>query len=80
MRSHTKIFLITTVANTINSASSLYFITNYINGYIEASNGNKYFALVPTKETKDTLKKYEKLWNKIRDLIRSITNTSDNFP
>ena len=31
--------------------------------------------LVSTDESKDTLKKYEKLWNK----IRSITNDSDNY-
>ena len=36
-------------------------------------------ALVPTDESKDTPKKYERLWNKIRDLIRSITNYSDNY-
>ena len=35
-------------------------------------------ALVPTDERKDTLKKYGKLWNKIRDLIKSITNNADN--
>ena len=33
--------------------------------------------LAPTDESKDTLKKYEELWNKIR-YIRSITNNSDN--
>ena len=35
--------------------------------------------LVTTDESKDTLKKYEELWNKIRDLIRSVTNNSDNY-
>ena len=44
----------------------------------EERNGNKYLTLVPTDESKDTLKKYEELWNKIRDLIRSITNNLDN--
>ena len=32
---------------------------------------------VSTDESKNTLKKYEQLWNKIRDLIRSITANSD---
>ena len=36
-------------------------------------------TLVPTDKSKDTLKKYEELWSKIRDLIRSITNTKDNY-
>ena len=35
---------------------------------------NKYLMLVPNDENKDTLKKYEEMWSKIRDLIRSVTN------
>ena len=56
----------------INSVNPLYIIIYKINGYIGKSNGNKYFTLVRTDESKYTLKKYEELWNKIRDLIRSI--------
>ena len=56
----------------INSVNPLYLIIDKINGYIGKSNGNKYFTLIPTDESKHTLKKYEELWNKIRDLIRSI--------
>ena len=32
--------------------------------------------LVPTAKSKDALKMYKELGNKIRDLIRSITNNS----
>ena len=32
-----------------------------------------------TDESKDTVKKYEELWTKVRDLIRSITKNSDNY-
>ena len=35
--------------------------------------------LVPIDESKGTLKKYEELWNKIRDLIRSIANSLDYY-
>ena len=35
--------------------------------------------LVPTDESKEKIKKYEELWNKIRDLIRSITKNSDKY-
>ena len=31
-------------------------------------------SLVPTDESKDLLRKYKELWNKIKDLIRSIAN------
>ena len=41
---------------------------------IEENNWNKYLTLVSTDERKDTLKKFEELWSKIRNLIRWITN------
>ena len=53
----------------VNSVKPLYL--NNINECIEKSNGNKYLLLVPTGVSKDILKNHEKLWNKIRDLIRS---------
>ena len=36
-------------------------------------------ALVPAEGGEGTLKKYQELWNKIRDLIISKTNNSDNY-
>ena len=39
----------------------------------------KYLTLVPTNESKEETKKYEELWIKIRDLIRSITKNSDDY-
>ena len=44
-----------------------------MNGYFEEINRNKYLTLVPTNESKEKIKKYEELWIKIRDFIRSIT-------
>ena len=38
---------------------------------------SKYLTLVPTDESKK-IKKYEELWSKIRDLIRSIAKNSDD--
>ena len=35
--------------------------------------------LVPTDESKDILKNYEELWTKIRDQIRTISKSSDNY-
>ena len=59
-----------------NSAKPLCFIINKINWYIEENNGNKYLTLFPTDESKEVLKKNEELWNKIKDLIKSITDSS----
>ena len=63
----------------INSVDPLYLLINKVDGYIEQSNGNKYLTVVCTDKNKDTLKKYTELWNKIKDLIRSITNTPGSY-
>ena len=36
-------------------------------------------TIAPKDKSKDTLKKYEKLWDKIRDFIRSVTNNPGNY-
>ena len=63
----------------LNSVNPLYLIIDKINGYTEESNGNKYLMLVPTDKSKDTLKRYEELQTKIRDILRSKTNNSDDY-
>ena len=50
-----------------------------VNWYFEETAGNKCLALVPSNKSKGKLKKYEELWIKIRDLIRSITKNSDDY-
>ena len=35
--------------------------------------------LFPTNKREEVIKKYEELWNKIRDLIGSITRNSDDY-
>ena len=64
---------------TINSVNPLYLIINKINGYIEESTRKNYFTLVSTDEHKDALKNYEELLNKIRGIIRSVTNISSDY-
>ena len=61
----------------INSVNPLHIVFNKVNGYFEEINGSKYLTLVPTNKNKEKIKKYEELWIKIRDLIRSITRNSD---
>ena len=43
---------------------------------LKESNRNKYLKIVPTNESKNTLKKYEELCTKIRVFIGSINNSS----
>ena len=55
---------------TTKSMKSLYLIIKKIYGCIEESSGNKYFGLVPTDKSRETLKRFEKkirAWSKIRD-------------
>ena len=47
-----------------------------MDGYIEARNEYEYLMLIHTVESKDTLKTYEELWNKIRNLVRSRANNA----
>ena len=54
------------------SVNPLYLIFRKVNGYFEEISKSKYLMLVPTSENKEKIKKYEELWSKIRDLIRSI--------
>ena len=49
----------------INYVIPLYLFINKINGYIEESNGNKYFTFGPYDESKDALKNCEELCNKV---------------
>ena len=50
-----------------------------MNGYFEEINGNKYLTLVPTNESKEKIKNYEKLWIKVIHLVMSVTKKSDDY-
>ena len=50
-----------------------------MNVYFEEINGNKYLTLVLIDERKEKIKKYEELWSKISDLIRSVTKNSNDY-
>ena len=62
-----------------DSINTIYLTLNKVNGYFEEINGNKYLTLVPTNESNEKIKRYEELWSKIRDLIRSVTENSDDY-
>ena len=62
-----------------DSINAIYLTLNKVNEYFEEINGNKYLTLVPTNESNEKIKRYEELWSKIRDLIRSVTENSDDY-
>ena len=53
----------------INNVNPLCLNISKINGYIEGSNGNKYWTLVSTDKYKVTLKIYEDLYPKWKILL-----------
>ena len=63
----------------IYSVNPLYLIFRYVNGYFEKINGNRYLMQVPTNGSKEEIKKFEEIWIKIRNLIRSITENSHDY-
>ena len=63
----------------INSVNPLYLIINKVNGYFEEINKSMQLKLVPTNENKEKILKYEELWSKIGNLIRSMTKNSDDY-
>ena len=63
----------------INSVNTLYLIFSKVNRYFKETNKNKYLTPVPTNESNEKIKKYDELWSKIKDLIRSITKHSNGY-
>ena len=49
-----------------------------ITNCFEEIDGKRYLTLLLINEDKEKVKKYEELWSKIKDLIRSITKNSDD--
>ena len=78
-KSYKYILLYCIVYITPNSVKPLHLIINKIKGYIEEYSRKKYLTLVDTNENKVALKIYEVLGKKIKDLIRSINNNSDDY-
>ena len=63
----------------IYSTKPLYLIFGKVNGYFEEINGNKYLTLVTTNESQEKIKKYKEIWSKVGDLVKSITENSDDY-
>ena len=58
----------------IHTVNPLYFIIGEVDGYIEEKNGNKYLIFVSTDKNKVVLRKHTELWDKIKSLIKKISD------
>ena len=62
----------------IYSANPLYLRITHARGYIEEINGNKYLVFDSTDGNKKLLKKYNDVFNRIRDEIKTINGGKEN--
>ena len=63
----------------INSVNSLYLDITHANGYIEEKDINKYLVFDSTNENKELLKKYNDVFNGIRDKIKEINSNECDY-
>ena len=59
---------------TIYSVNPLYLLVNHANGYIEEKGVNKYLIFDSTDENKELLKKYNDVWNGIKNKIEEVNS------
>ena len=58
----------------IYSVNPLYLLVNHANGYIEEKGVNKYLIFDSTDENKELLKKYNDVWNGIKNKIEEVSS------
>ena len=63
----------------INSVNPLYLGITHANGYIEEKDSNKYLVFDSTDENKELLKKYNDVFNGIRDKIKEINSNECDY-
>ena len=52
----------------------MYLLINHANGYIEEKNENEYLIFDSTDENKEQLKKYNNVWNGIKNKIEEVSS------
>ena len=58
----------------IYSVNPLYLLISHANGYIEEKGVNKYLVFDSTDENKELLKKYNDVWNGIKNKIEEVSS------
>ena len=57
----------------------MYLGITHMNGYIEEKGMNKYFVFDSTDENKELLKKYNDVFNGIRDKVKEINSNECDY-
>ena len=63
----------------IHSVNPLYLLIDHANGYIEEKGVNKYLVFNSTDENKKLLKKYNDIFNGIRNKIKEVSSDEYNY-
>ena len=63
----------------INSVNPLYLGITHVNGYIEEKGMDKYLVFDSTDKNKEVLKKYNNIFNGIRDKITEVNNNECDY-
>ena len=63
----------------INSVNPLYLGITHVNGYIEEKDSNKYLVFDRTDKNKELLKKYNDVFNGIRNKIKKISGDECDY-
>ena len=58
----------------IKSVNPVYLLINHANGYIDEKGGNKYLIFDSTDKNKELLKKYNDVWNGIKNKIEEVSS------
>ena len=65
--------------NNIHSVNPLYLHIDHANGYIEEKNGDKYLAFDSVDENKELIKKYNDVWNGIKNKIEEVSDSECDY-
>ena len=57
----------------------MYLLVNHVNGYIEEKWVNKYLIFDSTNENKELLKKYNGVWNGIKNKIKEVSSDACDY-
>ena len=57
----------------------LYLLINHASGYIEEKGGNKYLIFDSTDENEELLKKYNDVWNGIKNKIEEVSSDECDY-
>ena len=58
----------------VDYCENIYLLVNHASGYIEEKNGNKFLIFDSTDENEDLLKKYNDVWNVIKNKIEAVAS------